>query len=466
LNKNINNIFIVIIILFAAISVNLIYAQLINPQEILGHPENLRYILEEAKEPRGDIYSKDGALLAQSRREGQFYLRYYPYGVIFEPMLGFFNQKYGKSGMELALDNFISHKKWPGLIGTISRLISMNLSDEPDTVTLTINSGLQERAYELLSGRRGAVVALNPKSGEVIALVSSPSFDPNRLMEEWDVLLQDESSPFLNRATTGLYPPGSTYKIITAAAALEKEIGISKIINCAGKMEIAGNIVTEFKGISHGEVDFEQAFIKSCNIFFASLALDLGTDLLSNYSTKLGFDEEIPFELPVQVSQLGLANHSDDVALAWTGIGQAKVLATPLQMALVACAIANDGIIMEPFLLEDIKSSDGKTLQHASPKILFRSVERQTAGKISEMMEDVVENGTGKAAGVPGIEIAGKTGTAEVGTGERPHSWFIGFAPAKDPVIVLSIIIENGGAGGVEAAHVFREIVSEYLKEF
>jgi peptidoglycan glycosyltransferase len=135
-------------------------------------------------------------------------------------------------------------------------------------------------------------------------------------------------------------------------------------------------------------------------------------------------------------------------------------------MALVACAIANDGIIMEPYLLEDIKSSDGKTLQHASPKILFRSVERQTAGKISEMMEDVVENGTGKAAGVPGIEIAGKTGTAEVGTGERPHSWFIGFAPAKDPMIVLSIIIENGGAGGVEAAHVFREIVSEYLKEF
>jgi peptidoglycan glycosyltransferase len=231
-------------------------------------------------------------------------------------------------------------------------------------------------------------------------------------------------------------------------------------------MEIAGNIVTEFEGRSHGEVDLEQAFIKSCNIFFASLALDLGTDLLSNYSTKLGFDEEIPFELPVQVSQLGLADHSDDVALAWTGIGQAKVLATPLQMALVACAIANDGIIMEPYLLEDIKSSDGKTLQHASPKILFRSVERQTAGKISEMMEDVVENGTGKAAGVPGIEIAGKTGTAEVGTGERPHSWFIGFAPAKDPVIVLSIIIENGGAGGVEAAHVFREIVSEYLKEF
>ena len=372
MNKNINNIFIVIIILFAAISTNLIYTQLINPQRVLGHPENLRYILEEAKEPRGDIYSKDGALLAQSRREGQLYLRYYPDGAIFEPMLGFFNPKYGKSGIEQTLDNFISYKKWPGLIGTISRLMLMNLSDEPNTVTLTINSRLQEKAYELLSGRRGAVVAMNPGSGEVIALVSSPSFDPNRLIEEWDILSQDESSPFLNRATMGLYPPGSTYKIITAAAAMEKEIGVSKIIKCAGTMKISGNIVTEFEGRSHGEVDLDQAFTRSCNIFFASLALDLGTGLLSDYSSRFGFDKEIPFELPVQESHIGLTDHDDDVALAWSGIGQAKVLVTPLQMAMVACAIANSGIIMEPYLLEEIKSSEGKTLQHASPTILFR----------------------------------------------------------------------------------------------
>ncbi|MCL5985410.1 MAG: penicillin-binding transpeptidase domain-containing protein [Actinobacteria bacterium] len=466
MNKNIKNIFLAIVILFAAISINLIYTQLVNPQTVLGHPENLRYILDEAMEPRGDIYSKDGALLAQSKQDGQLYLRYYPYGEIFEPMLGFFNPKYGKSGIEQALDNYISHKKWPRLIGTISRLISMNLSDEPSTITLTIDSRLQKKAYDLLSGRRGAVVAMNPKSGEVFVLVSSPSFDPNRLVEDWEVLLRDEDAPFLNRATMGLYPPGSIYKIITTAAALENEIGINKTVNCAGELKVEGNTITEFEGSSHGEVDLEQAFAKSCNIFFASLSLDLGSDLLSRYSSRFGFGDKIPFELSVQKSQLGLTDQNDDVALAWTGIGQAKVLVTPLQMALVASAIANDGIIMEPHLLENIKSSDGKLLQHTGSKILFRALEKQTADKISEMMQDVVENGTGKAACVPGTEVAGKTGTAEVGTDERPHSWFIGFAPAKNPAIALSIIVENGGTGGVEAAHLFKEIVSEYLKEF
>ena len=466
MNKNIKNIFLLTIILFAAISMNLIYTQLIDPQKVLGRPENLRYILEEAMEPRGEIYSKDGALLAQSKHVGQLYLRNYPYGEIFEPILGFFDPKYGKSGIEQALDNYLSHKKWPGLIGTISRLVSMNLSDEPNTITLTINSRLQKKAYELLSERRGAVVAMDPKTGEVIVLVSSPSFDPNRLAEEWEALSSDEGAPFLNRATMGLYPPGSTYKIITLAAALENKMDTGKTVDCTGELEIGGNKVLEFEGRSHGEVDIEQAFTRSCNIFFALLSLDLGNNLLTSYSYRFGFDRKIPFEVPVQKSHLGLEDQDDEVALAWTGIGQAKVLVTPLQMVLVTCAIANDGIIMTPHIIKDIKSNDGKLLQQASSRVLFKALERQTADKISEMMQDVVEKGTGKAASVPGINVAGKTGTAEVGNGKNPHSWFVGFAPAEDPTIVFSIIIENAGAGGVEAAHVFKEMVNEYLKEF
>jgi peptidoglycan glycosyltransferase len=222
----------------------------------------------------------------------------------------------------------------------------------------------------------------------------------------------------------------------------------------------------EFEGRPHGEVDIEQAFTRSCNIFFALLSLDLGNNLLTSYSYRFGFDRKIPFETPIQKSHLGLEDQDDEVALAWTGIGQAKVLVTPLQMVLVTCAIANDGIIMTPHIIKDIKTNNGKLLQQASSRVLFKALERQTADKVSEMMQDVVEKGTGRAASVPGINVAGKTGTAEVGNGKNPHSWFVGFAPAEDPTIVFSIIIENAGAGGVEAAHVFKEMVNEYLKEF
>jgi len=246
------------------------------------------------------------------------------------------------------------------------------------------------------------------------------------------------------------------------AAALENKIDTGNTVDCTGELEIGGNKISEFGGRPHGEVDMEQAFTRSCNIFFAALSLDLGDNLLESYSYRFGFDRKIPFEIPLQKSRLGLEDKDDEVALAWTGIGQAEVLVTPFQMVLVTCAIANNGIIMTPHLIKDIKSNDGKLLQQTSSRKLFKALEKQTADKISKMMQDVVENGTGKAARISGINVAGKTGTAEVGNNKSPHSWFVGFAPAENPTIALSVIIENTGAGGLEAAHVFKEMVNEY----
>jgi peptidoglycan glycosyltransferase len=331
---------------------------------------------------------------------------------------------------------------------------------------------LQRAATEALGGRKGAVVALDPKTGAVLAMVTHPTFDPNVAVPmddrdtraAWDALNADPGQPLFNRATSGLYPPGSSFKVVVAAAALD--VGVvtpETVFDCAGKLAVQGYTIYDFGRKSHGNLSFAQAVVVSCNIAFAQVGLRLGAEALVQYAEAFGFNGPIPFDLPTAASKIQSADTMDQVALAAASFGQGQDLATPLQMALVAATIANGGAMMKPYLVNQIQDYNGKIIEQFGSKKLKQVVRKETADTLTGIMIDVVKDGTGKAARIEGIRVAGKTGTAEV-EGQEPHAWFICFAPADDPSIAIAVIVENGGEGGRTAAPVARQVLEEALR--
>jgi cell division protein FtsI/penicillin-binding protein 2 len=324
----------------------------------------------------------------------------------------------------------------------------------------TLDYNLQKKAYELLGDNRGAVVALNPKTGEILAMVSKPSFDPNYLNENWKNINENKERPLLNRATSGLYPPGSTFKTITAVSALENVSGImDKRINDTGVLEFnSKESLKNYNGEALGDIGFEEAFIHSSNVYFGNLGIEIGNPKLKETAEKFYFNKNIPADgVTIENSRFPTLKSYEKGNIAQSAIGQGTVLTTPMEMALVASTIANDGIMMKPCLVKEVQSSKGEVLQTIKPEPIQQVTTNGNAKIIKDFMRKVVEEGTGTAAAVENINVCGKTGTADhsdEGSGALPHSWFIGFAPYEDPQIALAVIIEDGGQGGIAAANV------------
>jgi peptidoglycan glycosyltransferase len=344
-------------------------------------------------------------------------------------------------------------------------------SKKGDSLVLTVDSRLQRAATDALGEQRGSVVAMDPKTGAVLALVSYPTFDPNVTVplegrnteEEWTALNADPESPLINRATTGLYPPGSSFKVVTSAAALSLGVvHLASPFDCKGRLVVQGFTIYDFNRRGHGLLDFERALIVSCNVTFSQVGLRLGAEALVRYAELFGFNTVIPFELPVAKSHIQSAGSMDKVALASSAIGQAQDLATPLQMALVASGVANGGALMQPYLVDEVRDYNGKIIRQFSPKLWGRVTSRETAHTLTDIMVKVVEEGTGIRARINGVDVAGKTGTAEI-EGKEPDAWFIGFAPAYDPKVAVAVLLEQGGEGGVTAAPIARRVIEEAL---
>ena len=348
----------------------------------------------------------------------------------------------------------------------------LRLNKKGEDLVVTIDSHLQKQAYSLLGGERGAVVALIPETGEILALASSPSFDPNKVDDGdyWVHLIADSNKPFFNRAVGGVYPPGSTFKIITAASGLEKAHSVK--FECAAEgLRLRGTSrrVKDYDSKEkdwkcHGRLDLGDAIEVSCNNYFAQLALLLGEDTLSETAKHFYFGKLIPWNSAYSGLQgefrisrgafKGLTAEElvaplSEVQLAWSGIGQAGVTASPLQMGLVAAAVANGGMMPTPRLERNRET-----------EALSKAVEKTPAKKLSYMLAGVVKRGTGRAAAVEDISVAGKTGTAETASG-KPHSWFVGFAPADKPRIAFAVIVEHGGVGGGKAATIAGNLVKK-----
>ena len=409
------------------------------------HPGNIRPLLVQYKTERGHIFAADGTVLATNEESEDGFRRIYPRGESFATVVGYFDPIRGRSGLEAAAETWLGNGRKRGF-----------------DLTLTLKPALQEEAERLLAGKRGAIVALDPRTGAVLAMVSAPTFDPNSLDEvDGDA---GTNGALVNRALAGRYPPGSTFKIITAAAALDAGIAESESeYDGPASLPVHGSSVTNYGAISAGRLSVKEAFAKSTNTIFAQLGLELGADRLRQAAQDFGFGATVPFDLPVSESVLAPPEKMDPVMTAWSAIGQGETLATPLQMALTAAAIGHNGLMMEPYLIESVRDYQGALRFERKPRTWRRPAAEETAALVKEMMVETVAGGTGRAAGLAKIEVGGKTGTAEVGGIKDPHAWFVVFAPATDPQVAVAIVVENAGTGGSAAAPIAGELMNEAL---
>lgn len=438
--------------LFVVLAVYLSYLQVVKGPSLAASPYNRRFQEYESQVRRGTIYDVKGVALARTEFSGGTKgNRVYPRGADMAHLVGYISDRYGRAGLESAFDGNLL-----GMEGTdkIKNLINKLLGKEQagGDIALTVDASLQKLAMELLGNRRGAVVLLDPRTGAVRVMASSPSYDPNHLDENWSRLVKDEASPLMNRAAQGAYPPGSTFKVVTAAGALAANPDLaSKTFNCQGNLVVDGYKLTDLA--VHGEVNLTKALAVSCNTTFAQLGLNLGADGFYRTVKAFGLEQDPALEIPVRPGTLAPPGKMIPTELASSAIGQGKVLVSPLHMALVAAAIANKGVMMHPYLVETVKDSLGETTQRAAAHPWLNATTPEISGVIREGMVDAVRYGTARAAAVSGMQVAGKTGSAENARGQT-HAWFIGFAPSDQPRLAIAVILENAGMGGSVAAPV------------
>ncbi len=449
-----------LLVLCGLLALNIIYISVFKAEELMENPLNQRTAATQREIVRGKIKTSDGEILAENLTEGG---RSYPWGEAAAAITGYNGENIGGAGLEAHRSRELmgSSKDLAGL-GPLSQLLQASQGNDLET---TIDSRAQQAAYKAMSGHKGAVVVLDASTGAILAMVSTPAYDPNTAEADWQSLKIAEDSPLLNRAVQGLYPPGSTIKPLTAAAALGEGITNEKeVFKCTGRLELEdGSFIGEYQGEVHNQVNLEQALAESCNVTFGSLGLRLGGKKLGKYFEAFGFPQEIGGEILMTKSHLPDFLKIGQGDLAQASIGQASLLVTPMHMALMASAFANNGNIMKPYLVQKIISPKGITLENTRPEKWRSALDPAMAAIIDSYMEQVVKEGTGTAAAVRGIRVTGKTGTAENASGED-HAWFIGSAQLPERKIAFAIIVENGGSGGRTAAPIARQIIESMYR--
>ena len=448
---------------FFALLAAVTWIQVIHADALKADSRNPRPALSERGKERGLMVTIDGVVVARSVEDPDHplsFVRKYPEGEAFAHVVGYNSFTVGDSALESAYAPDLRSRRDL----TISDLLSVILGRDlrPQSLELTVNSTLQKAAYDALAGQRGAVVAVDPRTGAILASVSSPSFDPEALLgpdagEVWTALLADPTSPLSDRATKELFAPGSTFKTVVTATALDTgEAGPGTLFPDPVAFELPQSMatITNFDGrvCKDGQgVTLLEALVRSCNTVFADLAIRLGAAEIGITAAVLGFNQDIDFEWPLPQAVFPVEALANDLAaLGQSGIGERDVRASPLHMAMVAAAIANGGVTTKPHLVNQIFDADGNTVERMDPTSLGRAMAPATASVLTQMMERVVTEGTGRLAAVPGIRVAGKTGTSE-GSGDLPNPWFIGFAPVDNPTIAIAVLIEGGGAVGESA---------------
>ena len=446
---------------FACLSVYILYLQSIQADELATHPSNRRAMAAESDIVRGRILDASNQILAYTDERGS---RIYPMKDMMAPITGYMGETIGSAGIEGS-----ENQKLLGLTEHTSRLGPIRqllVSDHGNDVKLTLHAGLQKTAYDALGKRRGAIVVLDARTGAVIAMVSRPSFDPNHAEENWTSLNQQQDSPLLNRASQGLYPPGSTLKVMIAEAALqEKTTDFKEVFHCTGKLDLGGGyVLQESHGAVHGSVNLEQALAESCNITFATLAMRMGAKSLDKTFERYGFHRAIEGDVLESMPHLPKFAQLGTGDIAQVGIGQSELLVSPLRMAMLASAFANQGVIMKPYLLDEVISPNGVIIEKGQQHKWLQVTSPEQALQIDQLMEKVVTEGTGRAAQVQGVRVTGKTGTAE-NPGGADHAWFIGNADIRGRMYSFAVLVENSGGGGTEAAPIARRIITDLLDE-
>jgi peptidoglycan glycosyltransferase len=409
------------------------------------------------------------------------YLRTYSAGPLYAPVTGYYSIRYDKTGIEAAENSILAGTDDRLFVRQLTNLIT-GRTPQGGSVLLTIDPVLQKAAYQGLAGRNGAVVAIDPSTGAILALVTSPSYDPNvlsshntdQIEQAWKKLVADPANPMLDRALSQTYPPGSTFKLVTAAAALssgqynpQSEIPAPNVLPYPNSTKSLKNYAGESCG-NGKTTTLIDALTISCNTAFGALGDALGQGALRKQADAFGFDS--PFSVPMKSAVSVFPTNLDDAQTIQSAIGQYDVRATPLQMAVIAATIANGGTLMKPYLVKQLVGPDLAVIDTTKPTVVRQAVSAQVAAQLTQMMESVVDHGTGTTARIPGVKVAGKTGTAENAEGKPPHAWFVSFAPADQPKIAVAVVVENGGGvndatGAKVAAPIAKAVMAAALEE-
>lgn len=492
MNAPLRRVAISVLVLFTLLILNVNYIQVIRSKSLREDPSNTRLLYEEYDRERGSIVIGGNPIALSVATDDQLtYLRQYPQGPVYAPVTGAYSLSYGNTGLEKTENDVLA--------GTDPRLVYQRLGDlftgrDPagGNVSLTLDPAVQQAAMDALAGVTGAVVALNPKTGAILGLASTPTYDPNQLSSHDPKAIRAYSSsitpapgsgdpdPRSNQAIGERYSPGSVFKLIVAAAALQGGSYTPQTpVPAPNLLTLPGTRTTleNYNGEScNGGADqpLIDALTISCNTAFAQLGITLGEDKVRSMAEAFGIDSGDGFDVPLHVVPSTIGDIPDAAALGQSSIGQKDVQLTPMQAAMISAAIANKGTLMKPYLVDSIQAPDLTVIDQTDPEKVSSPISADVAGELTSMMTSVVDNGTGKKARISGVEVAGKTGTAEVGTSgdeAAPHTWFTGFAPAGNPSIAVAVFIKNGGQSGTEgtgtggdiSAPVARKVLQAYL---
>ena len=434
---------------------------------------NRRPLLEQQQTPRGFIVAADGTKIAVNKRIGagekKSYEREYPEGSLFSHEAGYAFIQRGAAGLEQFYGDVLS-----GTGGDLRSFIDEIAGgpEQGDDIRTTLDPEVQQVAIDALGDRKGAIVALDPRDGSVLAMVSKPDFDPNAVKEQFSDLNSDENSPLLNRATQGRYAPGSTMKVVTSAAALDTgEYTPDSQIDGSNNKPISGVPLSNFGGQDFGTISLTDALTNSVNTVFGEVGEKLGKETMYEYMRRFGFNAKPQLDYPSSQMDVSgvfvdgkLADEDDDVDIGRVAIGQERLQVTPLQMASVAAAVANGGRLMRPHFLDKVIGPDGRVKDTFNRQEQSRVMSEKAASDLTGMMENVVESGSGTAAQLEGLRVAGKTGTAE--TGEGDNAWFICFAPSDDPEVAVAVVVEGeqqSQTGGEVAAPLAAQVMRAVL---
>ena len=459
-------------VLFALLVANLTLIMVVQSSYYQNLPGNNHTMAKEANTERGSISTYDGVVLAESQpSEDGSYERVYPAGDLASHVVGYYSTQYGASGIEASQNETLKGQRnfasWTDVLNDAA-----GIGTPGNDVRLTLNSTIQQAAQDALAGEVGACVVMDPSNGAVLAMASSPTYnagDVEALLGQ--AASGSDSGELFNRATQGLYAPGSTFKIVSLATALENGVADENtMFDSPGSMQIGNAEVTNFGDEGYGRISLAEATALSSNTVYGQLGVDIGSDLLVEGAEDFGFNEDLDFDLPVATSLMPDPDEMTEWETAWAAAGEpvgehespAGPQASVLEMALVGCAIANDGTIMQPYLVDSVYNANGERSYQAQASTLMQAISGETANRVKEVLKDVVNNGTGTAAALSGVQVAGKTGTAETADGD--DGWFVGMADANSdtPSVVVALVVENNtsSAASAKAASVLQAAIN------
>ncbi|MEE3392487.1 MAG: penicillin-binding transpeptidase domain-containing protein [Lachnospiraceae bacterium] len=452
-------IFTILFFVMAGFLVKFVYK---DSPSIINNSYNKRDSQLEKYVKRGKIMSSDGLVLAETVRTNGKSKRTYPQERLYAHVVG--RTSYGKAGLESAeaFPLLTSH------INPVSRIIREFQGKKlpGDTVVSTLNSKVQKAAYDALGSYKGAAIAMDPNTGKILAMVSKPDFDPNNISSEWEELNSKsaDDSALLNRATQGLYPPGSTFKLLTCLEYMRENNNYQNYsYDCKGSDIFNGAAIRCFSGEVHGNVDLMSSVAESCNCSFANIGMKLDLKKFHKFVTNAGYNSALPVDFEYSKSRYEMKTGADSGEIVGTSIGQGKTMVTPLLNVMITSAIANNGIMMRPYLVDRVKSRDNSYKRKTKPAAIKRIAGVKKVKALKSYMETAANTGTASLLASLSYPCAGKTGTAEFDSSGTSHAWFVGYAPADDPKIAVAVVVEGAGTGSTYAVPVARSMFAAAL---